>query len=110
MLERSPAELPQEVGDPPPIKDGYNPATWVLEVSTPAQERRIGKDFADLFQASDLAKCVFFAKTHSCPEASSGACMSCLFGSFHLHMRMNLVFGITEGRSTTPASMKSSMW
>ncbi|KAK8664212.1 hypothetical protein V6N13_084010 [Hibiscus sabdariffa] len=36
------------------IKDGYNPATWMLEVSTTAQELTLGVDFADIYKKSDL--------------------------------------------------------
>ncbi|KAK4355026.1 hypothetical protein RND71_027220 [Anisodus tanguticus] len=36
------------------IQDGYNPATWMLEVTTPAQEMMSGVDFADLYKKSDL--------------------------------------------------------
>ncbi|KAL2332419.1 hypothetical protein Fmac_020000 [Flemingia macrophylla] len=36
------------------IKDGYNPATWMLEVTTTAQELNLGVDFADLYKSSDL--------------------------------------------------------
>ncbi|XP_030526169.1 pleiotropic drug resistance protein 1-like [Rhodamnia argentea] len=36
------------------IKDGYNPATWMLEVTTPAQELALGVDFSDLYKNSDL--------------------------------------------------------
>ncbi|XP_010061952.2 pleiotropic drug resistance protein 1 [Eucalyptus grandis] len=39
-----------------PIKDGYNPATWMLEVTGPAQELALGVDFADLHSKSDLYK------------------------------------------------------
>ncbi|XP_022777146.1 pleiotropic drug resistance protein 1-like [Durio zibethinus] len=38
------------------IKDGYNPATWMLELSTPAQEMALGVDFADLYKTSELHK------------------------------------------------------
>ncbi|KAK7275991.1 hypothetical protein RIF29_17120 [Crotalaria pallida] len=37
----------------PPIPNGYNPATWVLEVTTPATEERIDADFADVYKNSD---------------------------------------------------------
>ncbi|KAK3219623.1 hypothetical protein Dsin_013593 [Dipteronia sinensis] len=30
------------------IKDGYNPATWMLEVTTGAQELALGVDFAEI--------------------------------------------------------------
>ncbi|KDP36994.1 hypothetical protein JCGZ_06050 [Jatropha curcas] len=36
------------------ITDGYNPATWMLEVTTPAQELALGVDFTDLYKKSDL--------------------------------------------------------
>ncbi|XP_074275948.1 pleiotropic drug resistance protein 1-like [Silene latifolia] len=36
------------------ITNGYNPATWMLEVSTPGQELTLGVDFADLYKNSDL--------------------------------------------------------
>ncbi|KAF8016621.1 hypothetical protein BT93_H1981 [Corymbia citriodora subsp. variegata] len=36
------------------IKDGYNPATWMLEVTSPAQELALGVDFSDLYKNSNL--------------------------------------------------------
>ncbi|KAF2314320.1 hypothetical protein GH714_025364 [Hevea brasiliensis] len=36
------------------IKDGYNPATWMLEVTTQAQEVTLGVDFADIYKNSEL--------------------------------------------------------
>ncbi|KAK7405523.1 hypothetical protein VNO78_06905 [Psophocarpus tetragonolobus] len=36
------------------IKDGYNPATWMLEVTTTAQELSLGVDFTTLYKNSDL--------------------------------------------------------
>ncbi|VFQ92298.1 unnamed protein product [Cuscuta campestris] len=36
------------------IKDGYNPATWMLEVSASAQEMLLGVDFSDIYKNSDL--------------------------------------------------------
>ncbi|KAI4355694.1 hypothetical protein L6164_004442 [Bauhinia variegata] len=36
------------------IKDGYNPATWMLEITTPAQEMALGVDFTDLYKNSEL--------------------------------------------------------
>ncbi|KAK4422339.1 Pleiotropic drug resistance protein 1 [Sesamum alatum] len=38
----------------PKIKDGYNPATWMLEVTTSAQELVLGVDFADHYRSSEL--------------------------------------------------------
>ncbi|KAE8056426.1 hypothetical protein FH972_013201 [Carpinus fangiana] len=36
------------------IRDGYNPATWMLEVTTAAQERALGVNFADVYKNSEL--------------------------------------------------------
>ncbi|XP_042498687.1 ABC transporter G family member 39-like [Macadamia integrifolia] len=38
----------------PKIKDGYNPATWMLEVTSPAQEETLGIKFAETYKNSDL--------------------------------------------------------
>nr|AQX44210.1 pleiotropic drug resistance 12 [Phalaenopsis equestris] len=36
------------------IKDGYNPATWMLEVTTQAQEDILGVNFAEIYRNSEL--------------------------------------------------------
>lgn len=36
------------------IPDGYNPATWMLEITTQAQENILGVNFTELYQSSDL--------------------------------------------------------
>ncbi|KAI4365625.1 hypothetical protein MLD38_021591 [Melastoma candidum] len=38
----------------PKIKDGYNPATWMLEISAPVIEAQLGVDFADIYAHSSL--------------------------------------------------------
>jgi hypothetical protein len=38
------------------IRDKYNPATWMLEVTSIAQEQRLGIDFADLYANSSIAQ------------------------------------------------------
>ena len=40
----------------PPIKSGINPATWMLEVSTPGMEERLKLDLADVYEQSPAAK------------------------------------------------------
>ncbi|KAG6492651.1 ABC transporter G family member 44-like [Zingiber officinale] len=35
------------------IKDGYNPATWMLEVTSTAQEAILGVDFCDIYKKSE---------------------------------------------------------
>ncbi|XP_024637157.1 pleiotropic drug resistance protein 1 isoform X2 [Medicago truncatula] len=36
------------------INDGYNPATWMLEVTSPAQEVALGADFHEIYKNSEL--------------------------------------------------------
>ncbi|KAJ6827321.1 putative ABC transporter G family member 39 [Iris pallida] len=36
------------------IPDGYNPATWMLEITSQAQEELLGVNFCELYQNSDL--------------------------------------------------------
>ncbi|XP_044505622.1 ABC transporter G family member 39-like isoform X2 [Mangifera indica] len=38
----------------PKIKDGYNPATWMLEVTAPSIEARMDMDFAEIYANSSL--------------------------------------------------------
>ncbi|XP_044473463.1 ABC transporter G family member 34-like isoform X2 [Mangifera indica] len=38
----------------PKIKDGYNPATWMLEVTAPSVEAQMGVDFAEIYANSSL--------------------------------------------------------
>ncbi|KAL5539495.1 hypothetical protein UlMin_043227, partial [Ulmus minor] len=38
----------------PRIKDGYNPATWMLEVTSQAQEEALGVSFTDIYKNSEL--------------------------------------------------------
>ncbi|KAG5562936.1 hypothetical protein RHGRI_005614 [Rhododendron griersonianum] len=47
-------ELPQAVPGVPKIKDGYNPATWMLEISAPSVETQLNADFAEIYAKSSL--------------------------------------------------------
>ncbi|CAI5960868.1 unnamed protein product [Closterium sp. NIES-64] len=44
----------QAVPSVPRIPTGYNPATWMLDITTPAASERTGVDFVDLYHKSDL--------------------------------------------------------
>lgn len=46
----------QGVDGVPPISEGLNPATWMLEVSTVGAEARLGIDFAEVYRESDFAR------------------------------------------------------
>ena len=40
----------------PKIRDGYNPATWMLEITSPVQEAALGISFTDVYKNSELYK------------------------------------------------------
>ena len=40
----------------PAIEGELNPATWMLEITTPGMEHQLGIDFAQVYRESDLAK------------------------------------------------------
>ncbi|XP_061952088.1 pleiotropic drug resistance protein 1-like [Populus nigra] len=44
----------EEIEGVPKIKDGHNPATWMLEVTSAAQEALLGVDFTDIYKNSEL--------------------------------------------------------
>ncbi|XP_058209589.1 ABC transporter G family member 34-like isoform X7 [Rhododendron vialii] len=44
----------EAVSGVPKIKDGYNPATWVLEISSPTVETQLNVDFAEIYANSSL--------------------------------------------------------
>ncbi|KAE8800282.1 hypothetical protein D1007_24271 [Hordeum vulgare] len=48
------SELPLLFRLLPKIKDKYNPATWMLEVSLVAAEVRLSMEFGDYYKTSDL--------------------------------------------------------
>ncbi|VFQ72414.1 unnamed protein product [Cuscuta campestris] len=78
----------------PKIKDGYNPATWMLEVTASSQEMLLGVDFTDVYKNSDLyrrnkaliselstprpgSKDLFFPTQYS--QSFWSQCMACLW-------------------------------
>ncbi|KAK8660968.1 hypothetical protein V6N13_051872 [Hibiscus sabdariffa] len=48
--------LKGEMNGIPKIKDGYNPATWMLEVTSAAQEEALGVNFTDIYKNSELCR------------------------------------------------------
>ncbi|XP_051131702.1 ABC transporter G family member 31 [Andrographis paniculata] len=56
----------------PPIHDGYNPATWMLEVSTPAMEEKIHQDLAAVYRNSNQYRDVEASiERHSVPPENT---------------------------------------
>ena len=46
--------FPQAIPGVPKITERYNPATWVLEVSSPLSEARLNMNFAEIYANSML--------------------------------------------------------
>ncbi|XP_043687310.1 pleiotropic drug resistance protein 3-like [Telopea speciosissima] len=46
----------EEISGVPKIKDNYNPATWMLEVTSTSAEADLGVDFAEIYRDSNLYK------------------------------------------------------
>ena len=44
------------------IKDGYNPATWMLEVTSSAKEMEMEINFADVYKSSELYRYFLFCQ------------------------------------------------
>ncbi|KAI5084731.1 hypothetical protein GOP47_0000900 [Adiantum capillus-veneris] len=44
----------QAVAGVPKLKEGCNPATWILEITSPGSESHLGVDFADIYESSSL--------------------------------------------------------
>ena len=51
----------QAIPGVPKIHDGHNPATWMLEISTPAAAEKLGVDFAEAFKGSGQFRCALQA-------------------------------------------------
>ncbi|MCO5610340.1 hypothetical protein L7F22_064576 [Adiantum nelumboides] len=77
-----------------PITDGYNPATWMLEISSPSAEARLQVDFAKIYKESALyrrnqalikevsvplpdSKDLFFPTKY--PQSFPEQCLACLW-------------------------------
>ncbi|MCO5588731.1 hypothetical protein L7F22_042690 [Adiantum nelumboides] len=77
-----------------PITDGYNPATWMLEISSPSAEARLQVDFAKIYKDSALygrnqalikelsvplpdSKDLFFPTMY--PQSFPEQCLACLW-------------------------------
>ncbi|MCO5612472.1 hypothetical protein L7F22_066739 [Adiantum nelumboides] len=44
----------ESIAGVPKLKEGYNPATWVLQITSPSSESRLTVDFADIYESSSL--------------------------------------------------------
>ena len=64
----------------PKLKEGLNPATWMLQISTPGMEKSIGIDFADAYKQSEVFRYSCLLNQHSLIDSGLSASSSlCLF-------------------------------
>ena len=47
----------QEVPGVPDLQEGLNPATWMLQISSPGMEASLELDFADVYHNSEQFRC-----------------------------------------------------
>ncbi|KHN02459.1 Pleiotropic drug resistance protein 1 [Glycine soja] len=107
------------------IKDGYNPATWMLEVSTSAKEMELGVDFAEVYKNSELyrrnkalikelstpapgSKDLYFPSQYSTSFLTQ--CMACLWKQHWSYWRNPLYTAIRFLYSTAVAAVLGSMF
>ena len=69
----------------PKVSQDYNPATWMLEVTNVAVEHRTGKDFAALYAASDMYRCMQMASQSRTMIALF--CSHCCWDWVHVKLR-----------------------
>ncbi|MED6194939.1 transcription factor [Stylosanthes scabra] len=108
-----------------PISDGYNPATWMLEVTASAKEMELGIDFAQFYKNSDLyrrnkvlirelstpkpySKELYFPSKYS--RSFFTQCMACLWKQHWSYWRNPLYTAIRFLLTTTLALVLGSMF
>ncbi|XP_061343431.1 pleiotropic drug resistance protein 1-like isoform X2 [Gastrolobium bilobum] len=107
------------------MKDGYNPATWMLEVTNSAKEMEMGIDFAEVYKNSKLyrrnktlikeastpapgSKELYFPSQYS--RSFLTQCMVCLWKQHWSYWRNPLYTAVRFIYSTTVAFMLGSMF
>lgn len=63
-----PHVLVQNIPGVPKLEEGLNPATWMLQISTPGMEANLNTDFNEQYRNSRLYQCVH------CPTSCPSAC------------------------------------
>ncbi|XP_061343438.1 pleiotropic drug resistance protein 1-like isoform X2 [Gastrolobium bilobum] len=107
------------------IKDGYNPATWMLEITSSAKEMELGIDFAEVYKNSELyrrnkalinvastpapgSKDLYFPSQYS--RSFLTQCMACLWKQHWSYWRNPLYTAIRFLYSTAVAVLLGSMF
>ncbi|KAK7396464.1 hypothetical protein VNO78_17497 [Psophocarpus tetragonolobus] len=107
------------------IKDGYNPATWMLEITTSAKEMELGIDFAEVYKNSELyrtnkelvkklstpapgSKDLYFPSQY--PTSFFTQCMACLWKQRWSYWRNSRYTALRFLYSTTVAILLGSMF
>nr|XP_007162610.1 hypothetical protein PHAVU_001G1659001g [Phaseolus vulgaris]ESW34604.1 hypothetical protein PHAVU_001G1659001g [Phaseolus vulgaris] len=107
------------------IKDGYNPATWMLEITSSAKEMELGIDFAEVYKNSELyrrtktlvielstpspgSKDLYFTSQYSTSFFTQ--CMACLWKQHWSYWRNAQYTALRFLYSTTVAVLLGSMF
>ncbi|ESW34612.1 hypothetical protein PHAVU_001G166300 [Phaseolus vulgaris] len=107
------------------IKDGYNPATWMLEVTSSAKEKDLGIDFAEVYKNSELyrrtkalvkelstpslgSKDLYFPS--KCSTSFFTQCMACLWKQHWSYWRNSQYTALRFLFSTIVAVLLGSMF
>lgn len=54
IAERTEIQILQELPGVPLLEDGLNPATWMMQISTPEMEKSMGLDLAAEYRNSHM--------------------------------------------------------
>ena len=72
----------------PDLQEGLNPATWMLQVSTPGMESTLGVDFAEIYRSSALFRWICRQCRHPLPHIAREQCCPlhahCMCRGLHL--------------------------
>ncbi|KAJ1416661.1 P-loop containing nucleoside triphosphate hydrolase [Sesbania bispinosa] len=107
------------------IKDGYNPATWMLDITTSAKETELGIDFSEVYKNSELyrrnkaliqelstpapgSKDLYFPSQYSTSLFTQ--CMACLWKQHWSYWRNPIYTAIRFLYSTAVAVLLGSMF
>lgn len=62
----------QNISGVPKLEEGLNPATWMLQISTPGMEANLNTDFNEQYRNSRLYQCTSLSDL--LPDLSAGCC------------------------------------
>lgn len=89
----------QAIQGVPKLEDGLNPATWMLQISTPGMESNLGVDFNEKYRNSKLYQCVAYT---SCAGPSIHSLLLFLLRLHPPHAQLAASAACTHGTLDCP--------